>query len=74
MPLAPLSDTNILLRERLAVVLLATVRFSELFVRSLNNAMPPVPLSWAGARLYAKAVVVNNMNINSITRLISFPR
>lgn len=73
-PLLPLSGTDDLLWERLTVVLLAAVIFSELFVRSFSNDMPPLPLSWAGVRLLVKTAMASSMNNSSISRLISVPR
>jgi hypothetical protein len=71
-PLLPLSGTDVVLRERLIVELLAVI-FSELFVRPFSNAIPSLPLRGTAFRLSANIAVASRMNSNSISRLILFP-
>ena len=73
-PLLPLSATIDLLFERLIVVLLSVVAFSELFVSPFSNFMPPLPLRWMVGRLLARAAMDNRISSSIISRLISFPK
>ncbi len=73
-PLLPLrSETEFMPLERLTVVLLAAVMFSELFVRPFSNAIPPLPLKEMDVRLLAKIAADSRISGSSISRLISFP-
>lgn len=71
-PLLPLSGMRDLLLERLIVVLLVDVIFSELFVKPFNNAMPPLPLRWMEGMLLAKIAMDSRVSSNIIGLLILF--
>ena len=72
-PLLPLNGIRDLPFERLSVVLLVAFIFSELFVKPISNAMPPLPLREIGLRLLARNAIDSRISSNSISRLISFP-
>lgn len=72
-PSTPPSSADRGLWERLTVVLLASVKFNELFVKLFISDMPSLPLSWKDTLLWAKIAIASNMNRSNISRLILFP-